>query len=347
MARSIVSHTLAAPILAAGLALTLASASAAPPSLARSGPVPAPDRISAPHTHANLAVFLIRGRGAGLGQEFLTLQEAMERKLVVVHETGDVNELSVENLSPKLAVFIHAGDIVKGGRQDRTIPHDVLLPPRSGVVPLASFCVEHGRWSGRGQESAAAFNSSADMVAGSEIKIAARKAADQGQVWQQVSRAQEALSVTFGGTVAAPESPSSLQLTLQSPRVQKSADRYIQALAAVTDREPGAIGCAFAVNGRIRSAEIYASPELFRKMWGKLLKSAAVEAMSAPRSTSPPPTTAEVRAFLAAADAATPESRSLSGREKLLTRENDKAVLFETLDRERKDASIHKSYVAK
>jgi hypothetical protein len=129
--------------------------------------------------------------------------------------------------------------------------------------------------------------------------------------------------------------------------VQKTADRYIQALAAVTDREPRAIGCAFAVNGSIRSAEIYASPDLFRKMWRKLLKSAAVEAMSAPQSISSSPTAADVRAFLAAADAATPESRNLSGREKLLTRETDKVVLFETLDRERKDASIHRSYVAK
>lgn len=347
MIRSNSTLRLVASILAAGLAGTLASASGAPAPPAHPAPVSTPHRISGPYTHANLTVFLIHGRGAGLGQEFLTLQEAMEQKLVVVHETGDVNELSVENLSPRLAIFIHAGDIVKGGRQDRTIPQDVLLPPKSGVVPLSSFCVEHGRWSQRGQEPAAAFNSSTDIVAGSEIKIAARKAADQGRVWQQVSRAQEALSAAAGNPVTAAESPSSLQLTLQNPQVQKTADRYIEALAAVGSREPSAIGCAFAVNGSIRSAEIYASPELFRKMWRKLLKSAAVEAMSGPQSTSSTLTAADVRAFLAAADAAAPESRNLSAREKLLTRETDKAVQFETLDRERKDASIHRSYVAK
>jgi hypothetical protein len=253
----------------------------------------------------------------------------------------------VENLSPKLAIFINAGDIVKGGRQDRAIPQDVLLPPSSGVVPLSSFCVEHGRWSRRGAEPAAAFNSSTDMVAGRGLKIAARKAADQGQVWQQVSRAQEVLSARAGRSVAAAESPSSYQLTLQDPQVRRTTSGYVQALEAVQDREPGAIGCAFVVNGSIRSAEIYASPELFRKMWQKLLQSAAIEAMADAGPDSSSLTAADVRAFLVMADAATPETTELSAREKLLVRENERVVSFETLDRERKDASIHRSYVAK
>jgi hypothetical protein len=58
-------------------------------------------------------------------------------------------------------------------------------------------------------------------------------------------------------------------------------------------------------------------------------------------------TATDLRAFLASADGAAAESRELSKREKLVTRENEKALLFETQDKERKDATIHKSYVAK
>ncbi len=346
MTRATSLPSLVVSTLTASLALAPLVADATTP-LARSSAIPAP-RISGPFVHDNLTVFLIHGTGSAPRQQFLTLQEAMEQKQVVVHETGSVNELSVENLSPRLAIFIHAGDIVKGGRQDRTIPQDVLLPPKSGVVPLSSFCVESGRWSQRGSESPTAFNSSNDMVVGKGLKIAARKAADQGQVWQEVSKAQEALSSRAGAPVAAAESPSSLQLTLQSPSVRKSADGYVQALTGTPDKS-GIVGCAFAVNNSLRSAEIYASPELFRKMWPKLLKSAAIEATAGVTDIPirPTLTTNDVRSFLAAADEGKADSKNLSEIEKLVTRENDKALMFETQDRERKDATVHKSYVAK
>jgi len=58
---------------------------------------------------------------------------------------SSVNALTVENTG-KDEVFVQAGDIVKGGQQDRVLSVDLLLPPRSGEVTIAAFCVEHGRW---------------------------------------------------------------------------------------------------------------------------------------------------------------------------------------------------------
>ena len=40
------------------------------------------------------------------------------------------------------------------------------------------------------------------------------------------------------------------------------------------------IGYAFAINGKVNSADVYASHELFQKLWPKLLESSAVEAFS-------------------------------------------------------------------
>ena len=113
--------------------------------------------ISGPHVHKNLTIFLIRGQDRLSGKVPLTLEEALKQKRVIVHETGDVNELAIENVSQDAEIFVPSGDIVKGGRQDRVISITFLVPPRSGRIPIAAFCVEHGRWTARGGELPNAF----------------------------------------------------------------------------------------------------------------------------------------------------------------------------------------------
>ncbi|HXL80610.1 MAG TPA: DUF6569 family protein, partial [Pyrinomonadaceae bacterium] len=106
-------------------------------------------RLSGPYTHKNLSIFLIHSKTTTRTKSFLTLQEALEQRKVVVYETQSVNELAIENLSSE-EVYVQAGDIVKGGQQDRMMGVDFIVPPKSGRMPIAAFCVEHGRWSGRG-----------------------------------------------------------------------------------------------------------------------------------------------------------------------------------------------------
>ncbi len=60
---------------------------------------------------------------------------AMARKVVIVHETQEVNELAVENVSRTEEVFIQAGDIVKGGQQDRVLAVDLDRPRALGAHP--------------------------------------------------------------------------------------------------------------------------------------------------------------------------------------------------------------------
>ena len=80
-----------------------------------------------------------------------------------VIETGRVNELQIENTGAE-QVFIQAGDIVKGGKQDRVLTVSFLLPANSGRLPIASFCVEQGRWSARGKEDQAKFSSAGEAM---------------------------------------------------------------------------------------------------------------------------------------------------------------------------------------
>ena len=110
-----------------------------------------------PSRAGNLAVYFLHGPSQP-GPVPLTLGEALKQARVVVHETGFVERLEIENTGDE-AVFVQAGDIVKGGRQDRVLTVSLLIPPRSGRVAIGSYCVEQGRWSRRGAESASRFTS--------------------------------------------------------------------------------------------------------------------------------------------------------------------------------------------
>jgi len=180
-------------------------------------------RLEGPFTQGNLSVFLIHGKDRIKGQTFITLQEALIQKKVIVRETRSVNELSIENVSGE-EVYVQSGDIVKGGQQDRMLVVDLILPPHSGTIPIAAFCVENGRWSQRGTEAVTVFSSSSNSVASREVKLAAKAKSSQGEVWREVAAAQDKLSANVGNRVNNTTSPTSFQLALENKEVEANAD---------------------------------------------------------------------------------------------------------------------------
>ena len=155
----------------AGAAFTLAAGHLTA-SVAETGPSAAASgsRISGPHVHENLAIYFVHGPSAP-GAVPLTLAEALDKAAVEVRETGTVNTLEIENTSDH-DVYIQSGDIVKGGKQDRVLTMSLLLPPKSGRVPIGSFCVEQGRWAARGKEDVKAFTSAREAMPSREAKLA-------------------------------------------------------------------------------------------------------------------------------------------------------------------------------
>jgi hypothetical protein len=264
-------------------------------------------RVAAPLTHENLAVYFVYGPDAVPDAKVLSLQEALERDLAVVHETGNVNALTVENRSAEYELFIQSGDIVKGGKQDRMAATDMLLPPRSGVVSLPAHCVEQGRWTGRGAESSKQFASSYRCAAGKELRYA-NASGQQGEVWQKVKDNQDKLNETFKVNVNNDASPTSFQLTLEAPVLQAKVAEYEAALKSAGEGREGVVGVVFVVNGQVTGAEVYGSGALFRKAWPKLLNAAAVEAVAerTDKPTAAPPSAREVGHYLAYGAAADP-----------------------------------------
>ena len=306
-------------------------------------------RLEGPFTQGNLTVFLIHGKDRIKGQTFITLQEALVQRKVIVRETRSVNELSIENISRE-EVYVQSGDIVKGGQQDRMMAVDLILPPHSGRIPISAFCVENGRWSKRGSEEVTVFNSSANVIAGRELKLAAKNAESQGEVWRQVAVAQDKLSANTGTRVNGAASPTSFQLALENKQVQASADSYVKALGSIVEGKPDVIGYVFAINGKINSADVYASSSLFKKLWPKLLQASAIEAVAELRRGEKfaAPAADAVRGFLDdSPKGADEKQKDVSSRVQMVTRESKENVFFETRDRAKSDAWVHRNYIKK
>jgi hypothetical protein len=328
-------------------AVTPGHSSSSAISASYTAPLPGEYKCSGPYSHANLMFYLVHGPDT-IKSSLLTLQEALEQGKVIVSETGNVNELTIQNISATEEVFVQSGDIVKGGRQDRVMANDFIVPKSSGAKPISSFCVESGRWTRRGHEEASKFNSSTEQSPGKSMKLATKQKAAQADVWSSVSEHQEKLKNTLSTEVRAPESASSYQLTLENQAVKDTAEDYIKSLSGIVNGKDDVIGFVFAINGKLDDADIYASHELFLKLWPKLLKSAAVEAIAEfQNGRFDPIPENELRAFLKGPEAAPPVEKIVDERVKVMTKETDKDILFESFDNEHKESSIHKSYIRK
>ena len=133
-------------------------------------------RVLAPIESGNLLLFpVVRANGkAGAGSPFLTLDEGFKNGSVEVTEAGkvrglvrgrdngpaivvgdQVNTLVLVNNSSQPLLLL-AGEIVTGGKQDRVIAKDRIVPPGGDPIDLSVFCIEPGRW----VESSAVFGAS-------------------------------------------------------------------------------------------------------------------------------------------------------------------------------------------
>lgn len=332
---------------------------------------------SGPYTHENLTIFLIHGKDRLPNRKFVTLDEAMAAKKVIVHETGNVNNLQIENVSDD-EVYVHAGDIVKGGRQDRTFANDCIIPPKSGKVAMAAYCVESGRWTQRGKEDAQAFATNDSMVAGKAMKRAAnyaevptastppasqaRGAGGQAQivqqsagagaqqrVWAEVQRKQGELSSNLNTRANSDVSASSYQLTLEQKDVAQAVAGYKSRFDKLIVEKSDAIGMAVVVNGKVSAIDIYGNHALFEKLWPKLIKSATVEALAEVKKDQKfsPARIADLKALMDSADKGQQVAGKEVGKAKLEFRDAEKASKFRTLDKANPAAApAHENYLA-
>ncbi|HLM83191.1 MAG TPA: DUF6569 family protein [Terriglobales bacterium] len=266
--------------------------------------------LLSPIRSGNLTVFPVVASKSHDTAEFLTLDEGLRSGDVVVTEAGqarglirhrpgepaiihpvrdaEVNRLVLVNNS-KRPLLLLAGEIVTGGKQDRVIGKDRIVPAESDSVDLSVFCVEPGRWvptNGK-YEFGSAGGGIGGLVAAPVVRSKAMAAKDQQQVWDSVRTSQSAMAATVEVTGAAPavNATTSYARVMDNKEVQKQVDAVAEPVQRNYEsvirqlRDKNAVGVVVAVNGEIVWADIFASTQLLQKYWPKLVRSYATEAV--------------------------------------------------------------------
>jgi hypothetical protein len=201
---------------------------------------------------------------------YLSFKDALAKGFIKVTELqgGTVNTLVFENTG-KDTVLVLAGEVVTGGKQDRVVGKDVLLPPNSGLVQVPVFCVERGRWTPNG--SGYTFNNTFGVTSPS-VRKAAVVEKNQGEVWSKVAQKnQEAGTSSSSGTYAA---------IANSEKINKELPTYLNHFEKLMAADTSYIGFVAVTGDSIISCDLFANNKLFRQQSSNLLKSAAVEAIT-------------------------------------------------------------------
>ena len=238
---------------------------------------------------------IVSTQPAKAGGELLTLDEAMPKKLVRIteHEGGDVNNLALRNNSDR-PLFLLAGEVIIGGKQDRIIGRNTIIPAKtSQEVPV--FCVEHGRWTEQSKE----FTTAKALAHG---RLRGNASFDeQGAVWDEVHATNSAKKTSSDTDtyrkVASQQSDGTLG------KMEKRVDAALLKLPA--DQRDKLVGFAVALNGKVATVDVFQSHALFEKLEGKLVRSYLTEAVDVVAEKNvAPPKAADVTSFMADADKA-------------------------------------------
>ncbi len=262
-------------------------------------------KILAPITHGDLTIFPVVSAKTHDTSDFITLDEGIRSGEVVVTEVGnlhstmrrrqsvyarpiggaEVNRLVLVNNS-KHPLILLAGEVVTGGKQDRVVGKDRIVPAESDPVDLSVFCVEHGRWI----ETSAKFDTHASVMLQPSVRMKAMADQDQQKVWDEVGRSRTGMAVK--AAAAAPSasrwrrqrrhcgsqtysiqfgelnSTTSYAKARENKAVKQQVDSIIEPMQKSYEsvikqlRNQNAVGVVVAVKGHIVWADMFASSAL-------------------------------------------------------------------------------------
>jgi hypothetical protein len=302
-----------------------------------------PFRVLAPIQSGNLLLFpVVRTEGKAPGETpFITLDEGIRSGDVEVTEAGQVrglirprqphveendnftrgdqvNTLVLVNNSNKPLLLL-AGEIVTGGKQDRVIAKDRVVPAGAAPIDLSVFCIEPGRWTEDSPTfGAAAKAPSHGFMVQPTIRERAMVEKDQQQVWESVRGAISQMEVAAaprptlpinGGphedmrSLHSPLGTTSYARVMQDNAVSEKVDEAAAPVMKARDqiisqlRQQRAVGVVVAVRGEIVWADIFANPDLLSRYWTKLVRSYAAESLAGGETHSTP-SLAEAQHFL-------------------------------------------------
>jgi hypothetical protein len=257
-------------------------------------------------TQKNLTIFPLYLKQAKDVPDYITLDEALSAKSVEVREVGArreepsgqapqqqpaqeqqvmqqqeqvqvegagarVNAVEVENKSDR-TLYILAGQVIIGGKQDRVLARDTIIPAGK-KIQVEVCCVEHGRWSPRRQQQAYAF----DNVSTTNAQVCLKKAmvfegaSAQRKVWDEVQKESSKMGA---------ETPTQTYKEVIE-KTDKTVAEFVEAVEKLLGSDKEICGFLVFVNGEIETCDLFASPKLLQKFKSMLLRGYALDSIAA------------------------------------------------------------------
>jgi hypothetical protein len=230
--------------------------------------------ILPPHHYGGLTLFPLQLRGTEDEGDYASLDEAFRSGILRVWDTAAVARVCMQNTSRHEWVFAMGGEVILGGKQNRMLRGDVLLPPDSRPIEVPTYCVEKDRWTGHAEEKFSAGRGVGQFA----LRQKALAAAPQAEVWAEVDEAQRRFRV------ATPT--RDMDAVMSDPAVARELAGYRDAFDRVW--QPRVVGFVVAQGGRIVAADAFCNPRLFWKLRQKLLDSYAFDCIGRFRDLRPP-----------------------------------------------------------
>jgi hypothetical protein len=238
-----------------------------------------------------MQVFGLRWASPG-GLRYQTLDEALAAGTLEITEVGEGGSVPLLKLLNRGAdpVFLMAGEQLVGAKQNRILNTSLLAAAR-GELTIPVSCVEAGRW----RYQSPKFASPGTMSHGKLRRLLSRRVYEsalrgrgaishQGEVWDEVGRKL--------GCLGSCSPSAALQQTYEDFRIR--LDGLVRGLSLPA----GCAGGVFAIGGRITGMDFFDQPVTLGKLWPKLVRAYALDALEERGAATPPLACDSVRGWL-------------------------------------------------
>jgi hypothetical protein len=264
-----------------------------------------PYKVLEPMTGGNLQIFPVVSTVEYPPGVYLTLAEGLATGDVVIMERGkweeiqklrtpgvlapptkaespQVGKLVLVNKTRKPLMML-GGEVLTGGKQDRVVGNDRLVPANSGAVDLDVFCVEPHRWKGLSEKFGGA-----GFLLQPSVRLTTISTQNQRQVWNAVGEAQKSAAGAVGAEKLGSSSYAAV-MDHQGVRAKMGevtgpiGQQYEVRKADLKFRNM--VGVVVAIDGRPVWADVFATTDMLEQYWPKLLMSYAAEAVTRQRAS--------------------------------------------------------------
>ena len=160
-----------------------------------------------------------------------------------------------------------------------------------------------------------------------DVRLTVVDGRGQSEVWQEVAK--------LNAKTGADYESGSFTANFGQQHVAAKTDPYIAGFHNTLLEQPQVVGVVVAVNGQVQSVDIFESTPLFEKLWPKLLKGFALDALSQSGDSAAEATRCDIAAcieFLSAAEQPQVSKTEIDSNLTVRRRESESVISFSATD---------------